>query len=95
MDKEGIKAVGVILYGLVAGFAGFTVIALGHILLAFFSAWIFHQLGWEQASGSAARFGFYYIIFIPVGLIVGIVICLRVWIKGFRTASTPSSSGTK
>jgi hypothetical protein len=92
---EGIRKVGVILYGLVAAFAGFTVAGLGPIALAFFGVWIFGLVGWEQASNWAARFGFYYIYFFVVGLLVGTVICLRVWINGFRNASTTSSLGTK
>ena len=93
--SAGVKTVGVILYGLVAGFAGTTVVVLGQILLAFFGVWFFHLLGWQQASNGAARFGFLYVYFIFVGLVAGIVICLRVWIKGLRNASTPPSSGPK
>ena len=93
--SAGVKTIGVIFYGLVAGFAGTTVIVLGQILLAFFGVWFFHRLGWEQASNGAARFGFLYVYFIFVGLVVGIVICLRVWIKGLRNAATPRPSGPK
>ena len=82
--RKGVRTVGVILYGLVAGLAGFTVIVLGQILVAFLGVWIFHHLGWEQASAWAAKFGFYYIFFVVVGLIAGIIICLRVWINGAR-----------
>ena len=91
--SAAVKTVGVIFYGLVAGFVGTTIIVLGQILLAFFGVWFFHRLGWEQASLGAARFGFFYVYFIFIGLVVGIVICLRVWIKGFRNTPTPPSSG--
>src|SRR5215470_6103817 len=95
MNGRGRRMIGVILYGLVAGFATTTVIVLGQIFLAFFGVWIFHQLGWEQASNSAAKFGFYYVFFIPLGLILGMTVCLRVWIAGFRNTSRTTSSGSK
>lgn len=87
--------IGVILYGLVAGFATATVVALGQIFLAFFGVWIFQQLGWGQASNSEAKFGFYYTYFIALGLIVGMIVCLRVWIAGFRNTLRTASSGSK
>ena len=92
-SRNGGRKIGVILYGLVAGFAATTVIVLGQISLAFFGVWVFHQLGWEQASNSAAHFGFYYIFFIPLGIIVGVIVCSCVWIAGFRnTSKTVSNS---
>lgn len=94
-DSRGVRIAGVIIYGLAAGFAVTTVIVLGQILSAFFGTWIFHQLGWEQASMTAARFGFYYVYSIPLGLIVGAVVCLRVWTAGFRKLSTPISFDAK
>ncbi len=84
------KIVGIVFYGLVAGFAATVAIVLGPIFLGLLAGWIFNQLGWEQASKSVAFSGLYYIYFTgAIGLIVGVIVCLCVWITRLRNAPTP------
>ena len=88
--NSAIKVVGIIVYGLVAGFAATVAIVLGPIFLGLLAAWIFNLLGWEQASRSVGFCGLYYIYFTGViGLIVGVIVCLYVWITRPRNAPTP------
>jgi hypothetical protein len=84
-----LKIVGIIFYGLVAGFAATVAIVLGPIFLGLLAGWIFNQLGWEQATRSVGSSGLYYIYFTgAVGLIVGVIVCLHVWITRLRNAPT-------
>jgi len=76
--------VGIILYGLLAGCAATTVIGLLPVLFGLTAAGIFNYLDWEYAGNSAARFAFYYVYSVPIGLIVGVVVCVRVWVKRLR-----------
>jgi len=55
--NSAIKVVGIIVYGLVAGFAATVAIVLGPIFLGLLAAWIFNLLGWEQASRSVGFCG--------------------------------------
>ena len=89
-SNSATKVVGIILYGLVAGFAVAAVIVVGRVFLGLLASWIFHQLGWEQASGTALFIGFYYIYFTgAIGLITGVIVCFHVWITRLRSAPTP------
>jgi hypothetical protein len=88
--NRALKMVGIIFYGFVAVFAATVAIVLGPIFLGLLAGWIFNQLGWEQASKSVAFSGLYYIYFTgAIGLIVGVIVCLCVWITGLRNAPTP------
>jgi hypothetical protein len=83
----GLNTFGIIFYGFLAGSAAATIIVLGPIFLGLFIGWIFNQVGWEQAGGSAmvGGLGSVYYTVIP-GLIVGVIVCLRVWITCLRDA---------
>jgi hypothetical protein len=86
------KTVGVILYGLIAGFAATTVTILGPILLAAFFGWIFHSLGWQHAEDAAVTVVSYYIFIVGLGLLVGVFVCLTVWITRLRRTPIPPAS---
>ena len=83
------KVVGIILYGLVAGFAAITLTILGPMLLALFFLWIFDSLGWQPGRDLAVTVISCYIFIIGFGLIVGLIVCVYVWITRLRTSSTP------
>jgi hypothetical protein len=84
------RVVGIIVYGLVAGFAATTTIVLGPIFLGLLVAWILRSLGWEQASKSPELSGLYYIYFTgALGLVVGPIVCVYLWITRLRNAPTP------
>jgi len=83
------KVVGVILYGLVAGFAATTLTILGPMLLALFFLWIFDSLGWRPGRDLAVSVISGYIFITGLGLIVGTVVCVNVWIARLRNAPTP------
>ena len=85
------KLIGVIVYGLVAGFAATTVTILGPILLALFFGWICGSLGWLHAREAAVTVISFYIFIIALGLIVGVIVCLRVWITRLRGKPVPSA----
>jgi len=83
------KVVGIILYGLVSGFAATTLTVLGPIFLAAFFVWIFDSLGWQPGSDLAVTVISCYIFIIGFGLIVGVFVCVYVWITRLRSAPTP------
>ena len=89
MTHSAAKIVGVIVYGLVAGFAATTVSILGPIFIALFFFWIFNSLGWKQASDMATAVISLYIFIVGLGLTIGIVVCIRVWIIRLRSTPTP------
>ena len=82
--------IGIIFYGLVAGFAATVVIVLGFIFLGLFACWMFHYLGWMHGGelSLACGLGSVYYTVIP-GLVVGAIVCARVWITRLRNAPTP------
>jgi hypothetical protein len=80
-----LRAFGNIVYGVVAGFAATVVIVLGIIFLGFAASWIFRLFGWDEASRLAFMSGLYYVYFtVPLGVIVGLIVCVRVVVKRFR-----------
>ena len=80
-----LRAFGVVLYGLVAGFASTVVVVLGIIFLGFAASWIFGLFGWDEASRFAEMSGRYYIYYtVPLGILVGLVVCIRVCLRRFR-----------
>lgn len=80
-----VRACGNILYGLLAGFASTVVVVLGIIFLGFAASWIFRLFGWEEASRFATMSGFYYIHLTgPLGILVGLMVSIRVWLRRFR-----------
>ena len=84
------KLLGIILYGLVAGFAATVVMVFGSVFLGFFASWIFNFLGWRKAAISAEMSGFYCIYFTGAfGLLAGVIVCLYVWITRLRNPPTP------
>lgn len=83
--KSALTIIAIILYGLVAGLAATIIIVLGSIFLRLLAARIFSQLGWESAMGVGLRSVYY--TFIP-GLIVGMIVCFKVWISRLRNAPT-------
>jgi MFS family permease len=88
--NRALKMVGIIFYGFVAGLAATVAIVLGPIFLGLLAGWIFNHLGWEQASKSVAFSGLYYIYFTgPIGLTIGVIVCLHVWITRLRNPPTP------
>jgi hypothetical protein len=80
------KVIGIILYGLVAGFAATTLTILGPMLLALFFLWIFDSLGWQPGRDLAVTVISCYIFIIGFGLIVGVFVCVYVWITRLRKA---------
>ena len=80
------KVIGIILYGLVAGFAATTLTILGPMLLALFFVWIFDSLGWQPGRDLAVTVISSYIFIIGFGLIVGVFVCVYVWITRLRKA---------
>jgi hypothetical protein len=83
------KVVGIILYGLAAGFAAATLTVLGPIFLALFFVWIFDSLGWQPGRDLAVAVISCYIFIIGFGLIVGVFVCVYVWVTRLRSAPTP------
>jgi hypothetical protein len=83
------RVVGTILYGLVAGFAATTLSILGPMLLALFFLWIFDSLGWQPGRDLAVTVISCYIFITGFGLIVGVIVCVYVWITRLRSAPTP------
>jgi hypothetical protein len=83
------KIVGIILYGLVAGFAATTLTVLGPIFLALFFVWIFDSLGWRPGRDLAVTVISGYIFVTGLGLMVGLIVCIYVWITRLRSAPTP------
>jgi hypothetical protein len=84
------KVVGIILYGLVAGFAATVATVLGPIMLGLLAGWIFSQMRWEQASKIAQATGFYYFYYTgALGLVAGVIVCFYVWITRLRNAPAP------
>jgi hypothetical protein len=86
------KTVGVIVYGLVAGFAATTVAVLGPMLLALFFVWIFSSLGWQHARDAAVTVISLYVFITGFGLLLGVFVCLRVCITRLRGAPIPPPS---
>jgi hypothetical protein len=87
--NSALKIIGIILYGLVAGFAASVAIVLGPIILGLLAGWIFIHLGWQQAGESVGFSGLYYIYFTgALGLVVGVIVCFYVWITRLRNAPT-------
>ena len=80
------RVVGIILYGLVAGFAATTLTILGPMLLALFFLWIFDSLRWQPGRDLAVTVISCYIFIIGFGLIVGVLVCVYVWITRLRSA---------
>ncbi len=85
------KFISVIVYGPVAGFAATTVRILGPMLLALFFGWIFDSLGWIHARDAAGEIIAYSLLLVIIGLgsIVGVMVCVRVWITRLRGTPTP------
>jgi len=83
------KLVGIILYGLVAGFATATLTILSPIFLALFFVWVFDSLGWQPGRDLAVTVISCYIFITGLGLIVGVIVCVYVWITRLRSAPTP------
>jgi len=84
------KIIGALLYGLVAGFAAIVVIVLGCIFLGLAAGWAFSSLGWKQLGDSASIAGLSSIYFtVPIGLIVGLIVCFKVSTNRLRQQSTP------
>ena len=91
MKNSAARIVGVVLYGIVAGFAATTVAVLGPILLALFFLWIFNSLGWKQAQDMATAVISLYIFIVGLGVIIGVTVCIMVWITRFRNTPRPWS----
>jgi hypothetical protein len=83
------KIVGAILYGLVAGFAATTVTILGPIFLALFFLWIFDSLGWRPGRDLAVSVISGYIFITGLGLMIGVIVCVKVWITRLRSTPIP------
>jgi hypothetical protein len=83
------KVLGIVVYGLVAGFAATTLTILGPIFLALFFVWIFDSLRWQPGRDLAVTVISSYIFIAGLGLIVGVIVCLYVWITRLRSAPTP------
>lgn len=82
----------VVWYGLVAGAAVAFIIATGPFFLAEVGIWVFNRVGWKDAAMFAARFGFLSLYTVWAGLLLGTIICVRLWIKGFRDAASLSGA---
>jgi hypothetical protein len=87
-SNSATKVFGIILYGLVAGFAATTLTILGPMLLAVFFVWVFDSLGWRLGRDLAATVISCYFLFIGFGLIVGVIVCVYVWITRLRNPPT-------
>ena len=91
MKNSTARIVGVVLYGIVAGFAATTVAVLGPILLALFFLWIFNSLGWKQGQDMATAVISLYIFIVGLGVIIGVTVCIRIWITRLRNTPRPWS----
>ena len=89
MRNSAGRIVGVVLYGIVAGFAAATLASLGPILFAALFAWIFASMGWKQALGLATGVISLYVFIVGLGLIIGVTVCIRVWITRLRNTPRP------
>ena len=87
--NSALSTAGVILYGLVAGFAAAVAVVLGSFFLIFFAIRIFRYPGSEHAGELAAASGLrsVYLTVIP-GLIAGVIVCLKVCTRRLRNART-------
>jgi hypothetical protein len=87
--NSALNVVGTIFYGLVAGFAATAVIVLGFVFLGSFACWIFHYLGWMHGGelSLACGLGSVYYTVIP-GLVIGVIVCAKVWNRRLRSAPT-------
>jgi len=84
------KTIGALLFGLVAGFAAIVVIVLGCIFLGLVAGWVFGFLGWKQLGDQASIAGLSSIYFtVPIGLIVGLIVCFKVSTNRLRQQSAP------
>ena len=88
-SNSAAKVVGIILYGLVAGFTATTLTILGPMLLALFFLWIFDSLGGQPGRDLAVTVISGYVFITGFGLIVGAFVCVYVWITRFRRAPSP------
>jgi len=88
--NRALKMVGIIFYGLVAGLLPPLPLFSGRSFLDCSRDGFSTKFGWEQAGKSVAFSGLYYIYFTgAIGLIVGVIVCLHVWITRLRNPSTP------
>jgi hypothetical protein len=83
-SNRATKVIGIILYGLVAGFAATTLTVLGPIFVALFFLWIFDSLVWRPGRDLAVSVISGYIFITGIGLIVGVIVCVNVWITRLR-----------
>jgi hypothetical protein len=85
--NSAVNVAGIIFYGLVAGFAATVVLVLGSIFLGLLAGWIFNYLGWKHAGKSATVGGLGSVYFTAIpGLVVGVAVCVKVWITRLRRA---------
>lgn len=77
---RGLSIVGIILYGLMAGFAMTAVIALVPVFLGLFVAGILKLLGHEHASISTEAYGLVSVYYSAIpALIAGVIVCAWQW----------------
>jgi hypothetical protein len=82
------KAVGAILYGLIAGLAATVVIVLGCMFLGLLLGLACSSLGWKKLGYAATVAGFSSVYFtVVIGLIVGIIVCYKVSTTRLRQQS--------
>ena len=78
-DRSPSRAIGIIFYGIVAGFAAAAAVILGSFFLVFFATWVSRYRGAPNGGelAAASGLGSVYFTFIP-GLIAGVIVSVKV-----------------
>ena len=84
------RKVGSIVYGLLAGFATAMVFTIASVFLVALASWFLRYTNWDPSGEWSGPLGIVvaYYAFLP-GVIVGAVVCWKVWRSGFRGGSVP------
>jgi hypothetical protein len=89
-SRNAPRKIGIIVYGLLAGFAAAMVFTIASVFLVAFASWLLRYTNWDQTgewSGPLIIVVAYY-AFLP-GVIVGAVVCWKVCKSGWRGGAVP------
>lgn len=80
------RKVGIIVYGLLAGFAAAMAFTVASVFIVAFALWLLSYMNWEWSWPLGIAVAYY--AFLP-GLIVGTVVCWKVCRSGWRGGQVP------
>jgi hypothetical protein len=84
------RKVGSTVYGLLAGFATAMVFTIASVFVIALASWFLRYANWDPSGEWSGPLGIVlaYYAFLP-GVIVGAVVCWKVWKSGIRGGSVP------